>query len=40
MMWDAWDVAAPAEFTDSPVHLTPAGSRVFAAWVGERLRDD
>jgi hypothetical protein len=28
---DAWDAVSPAEFTDSPVHLTPAGVRQFAA---------
>ncbi|MBW4437156.1 MAG: hypothetical protein KME04_08475 [Pleurocapsa minor GSE-CHR-MK-17-07R] len=26
---DLWDAVAPAEFTDSPVHLTPAGSRAL-----------
>jgi hypothetical protein len=28
---DVWDFIDNAEFTDSPVHLTPAGSRQFAA---------
>lgn len=27
---DVWDAIAPDEFTDSPVHLTPAGSRRLA----------
>lgn len=27
---DLWDRIAPAEFTDSPVHLTPAGTRELA----------
>jgi hypothetical protein len=27
---DLWDSIPPAEFTDSPVHLTPAGSRLLA----------
>jgi hypothetical protein len=26
---DLWDAVPPAEFTDSPAHLTPAGSRMF-----------
>lgn len=32
---DLWDAIPPAEFTDSPVHLTPAGTRLFA----EKIRD-
>jgi hypothetical protein len=28
---DLWDVIPPDEFTDSPVHLTPAGSRQLAS---------
>lgn len=28
---DAWDLVPPGEFTNSAVHLTPAGSRAFAA---------
>jgi hypothetical protein len=31
---DMWDQIAPAEFTDSPVHLTPRGAADFAALVG------
>lgn len=27
---DVWDVIAPEEFTDSPVHLTPAGSQILS----------
>ncbi|MFN8531645.1 MAG: SGNH/GDSL hydrolase family protein [Anaerolineae bacterium] len=34
---DLWDAIEPAEFTDSPVHLTPSGSRTLseqiAAWI-------
>ncbi len=37
---DLWDAVPPAEFTDSPVHLTPAGSALMAeqvaAWLVER----
>lgn len=33
---DLWDRIAPAEFTDSPVHLTPAGTRQLS----ELLIDD
>lgn len=29
-LFDAWDVIAGSEFTDSPVHLTPAGVQQFA----------
>jgi hypothetical protein len=28
--YDWWDTIAPAEFTDSPVHLTPAGAAALA----------
>jgi hypothetical protein len=27
---DLWDAVPPAEFTDSPVHMTPAGTRLLA----------
>jgi hypothetical protein len=27
---DLWDIVPPAEFTDTPVHLTPAGTRLLA----------
>jgi hypothetical protein len=37
---DVWDAVPPAEFTDSPVHLTPAGSALLAervaAWLETR----
>lgn len=39
---DLWDAIPPAEFTDSPVHLTPVGTRLLAERVRgaiERLRD-
>ena len=32
---DLWDAISPAEFTDSPVHLTAAGTRLLAEIVGE-----
>lgn len=35
---DLWDVVPPDEFTDSPVHLTAAGTAVFAAQVREALQ--
>jgi hypothetical protein len=34
---DLWDSIDAAEFTDSPVHLTPAGSRQLAERLGEAL---
>ncbi len=34
---DWWDAVPPAEFTDSPVHLTPAGSRHVAGMLGELI---
>lgn len=34
---DWWDRVAPDEFTDSPVHLTPAGSRQLSDWLGETI---
>ncbi|MBE7532049.1 MAG: hypothetical protein HS099_20230 [Ardenticatenaceae bacterium] len=34
---DLWDAVLAAEFTDSPVHLTPAGTAVFAAHLKEAL---
>ena len=33
--WDMWDVIAPAEFTNSAIHLSPYGSRQFAKLVGQ-----
>ncbi len=35
---DLWDAIAPAEFTDSPVHLTPAGTRRLAEIIGAEVR--
>ena len=43
---DAWDLAPVSEFTNSPVHLTPNGSALFArrlaaelpAWAGLGIR--
>jgi hypothetical protein len=34
---DWWDRIAPDEFTDSPVHLMPAGSRQLSDWLGEAI---
>ncbi len=35
---DWWDrIAIGDEFTDSPVHLTPAGSRQLSSWLGEQI---
>jgi hypothetical protein len=34
---DLWDVIAPEEFTDSPVHLTPAGSHTLSEQVAEAI---
>jgi hypothetical protein len=34
---DLWDAIAPDEFTDSPVHLTPAGVAQLAARIGAWL---
>ncbi len=39
MYLDWWDRIAPDEFTDSPVHLTPAGSRQLSGWLGEAIVD-
>jgi hypothetical protein len=36
---DWWDRIDAAEFTDSPVHLTPAGSRQLSGWLGEAIVD-
>ena len=35
---DLWDSIAPDEFTDSPVHLTPAGTRQLAEIIGAEVR--
>lgn len=34
---DLWDAIAPADFTDSPVHLTPNGSRQLSERIGAEL---
>jgi hypothetical protein len=34
---DWWDRIAPDEFTDSPIHLTPAGSRQLSVWLGDEI---
>jgi hypothetical protein len=34
---DLWDSIAPAEFTDTPVHLTPDGMAQLAKTVGEEI---
>lgn len=36
---DLWDVIPPSEFTDSPVHLTPAGSQQLSELVGVAIID-
>lgn len=34
---DLWDVIAPVDFTDSPVHLTPYGSQQLSQLVGKAI---
>jgi len=34
---DVWDIIDGAEFTDSPVHMTPAGSEHFSKIVGQAI---
>lgn len=34
---DLWDAVPPGEFTDTPVHLTPEGTRLMAERVAERV---
>ncbi len=34
---DWWDRIEPDQFTDSPVHLTPAGSRQLSGWLGDAI---
>ncbi len=36
---DVWDAIAPGEFTDSPVHMTPAGTGTLAAIIGSAISD-
>ena len=35
---DAWDGVPQSEFTNSAVHLSPAGSRLFAERVGQKIQ--
>jgi lysophospholipase L1-like esterase len=37
---DLWDVIDPDEFTDSPVHLTPAGTRQLAELLAPAMLDE
>lgn len=37
---DLWDAVPPEEFTDTPVHLTPEGSRQFAELLADILVDN
>ncbi len=34
---DVWDLIPPDEFTDTPVHLTPEGTRLLAERIGAEL---
>lgn len=34
---DWWDRIDPDEFTNTPLHLTPAGSRQLSGWLGEAV---
>ncbi|HRN68555.1 MAG TPA: SGNH/GDSL hydrolase family protein [Promineifilum sp.] len=36
---DLWDAIPPEEFTDTPVHLTPNGSRLFAELISAAVFD-
>ncbi len=36
---DLWNLVPPSEFTNSPVHLTPAGTQLLADNVAARLQD-
>ncbi len=36
---DLWDAIPANEFTDTPVHLTPEGSRLLAERLAESIRD-
>ncbi len=35
---DMWDMIAPEEFTDTPVHLTPEGTGLMAAQVARKIQ--
>ncbi len=34
---DIWDIVPPEEFTDTPVHVTPAGSKMIADRLSEEI---
>ena len=36
---DLWDAIPPDEFTDTPVHLTPAGTRLLAEMLVEVIEE-
>ena len=36
---DFWNLVPPAEFTNSAVHLSPAGSRLLAAQVARSIQE-
>lgn len=36
---DLWDAISPDEFTDTPVHLTPAGSKQYADLIAPKLME-
>jgi len=36
-LWDLWQAVPPAEFTDSPLHLTPRGVEIMATNLAGRL---
>jgi hypothetical protein len=35
---DLWNAIPPTEFTDTPVHLTSAGNKLYAEQVAEALK--
>jgi hypothetical protein len=37
--WDLWNLLPPSEFTDSPVHLSPRGSRQLSETVGKFIEE-
>jgi hypothetical protein len=37
---DAWDLLSPAEFTNSAIHLTPAGEQILAQTILEQINPD
>jgi hypothetical protein len=42
MSWhylDAWDLVPPSEFTNTAVHMTPAGEQIFARRVAQAILD-